>query len=93
MKKIRSCNVYNEILKGPTDYQQAWRYQKVLTEHTGKQRKAGIMITDSMLIVQHHSVYTLGRGATLDNLKFNPTASGILLAFDQCIELLECIVL
>lgn len=72
LKKLKPCKVYNEVLKGPSDYQQIWRYQKILTEHAGKQRKSGQAVADSLLIVQHQSLYTLGRGATLQNLKFKP---------------------
>jgi len=55
-----------------TPYEVAWRYQKVLLEHIGRQRKAGTPVEDALLLVQHPSVYTLGRGATVDNLKFVP---------------------
>ena len=55
------------------DYQDAWRYQKVLLEHIGRQRKIGAPVDDAMLLFQHPSVYTLGRGATVNNLKFDPT--------------------
>lgn len=55
-----------------TPYDDAWRYQKLLLEHIGRQRKVGQPVEDAMLLVQHPSVYTLGRGATVDNLKFVP---------------------
>ena len=75
LKKLRPCFLYNEA-KVITDYQQAWRYQKVLTEHAGVERKKGNLVSDSMILVQHQSLYTLGRGATLDNLKFAPNEPG-----------------
>lgn len=75
LKGLKPCKLYNEI-KVVTDYQQAWRYQKVMTEHAGVERKKGNFVSDSVILVQHQSLYTLGRGATLDNLKFSPHAAG-----------------
>lgn len=75
LKKLKPCMLYNEA-NIVTDYQQAWRYQRVLTEHAGIERKKGNFIPDSMILVQHHSLYTLGRGATLSNLKFSPEEPG-----------------
>ena len=74
-KRLKPCLLYNEA-KIINDYQQAWRYQKVLTEHAGVERKKGNFVPDSMILVQHQSLYTLGRGATLDNLKFAPNEPG-----------------
>ena len=75
LKKLKPCTLYNEV-KAITDYQQTWRYQKVLAEHTGIERKKGNPVADSLILVQHQSLYTLGRGATLDNLKFSPHEPG-----------------
>lgn len=69
------CTLFNETSK-VVDYQQTWRYQKVLTEHAGVERKRGYPVPDSLILVQHQSLYTLGRGATLGNLKFSPLAQG-----------------
>lgn len=75
LKHLRVCNVYSQ-LTDISDYQQTWRYQKVLTEHAGQERKNGNPVADSLILVQHPSLYTLGRGAALINLKFDPNASG-----------------
>jgi hypothetical protein len=52
------CKLYNQVTSGGRllDYEQAWRYQKVLCEHIGKQRKAGQPAEDSLIILQHPSV-------------------------------------
>lgn len=36
-------------------------------------QRQGLAHPDSLLVVEHPSVYTLGRGSTLDNLKFDPS--------------------
>ena len=76
IKQLRPCILYKEF-GSVTDYQQVWRYQKVLNEHAGKERKKENDIPDSLILVQHQSLYTLGRGATLDNLKFSPHSPGL----------------
>ena len=75
LKKLKPCLLYNES-RIISDYQQTWRYQKILTERAGIERKKGNFIPDSLILVQHQSLYTLGRGATLENLKFLPTDPG-----------------
>jgi lipoyl(octanoyl) transferase len=64
----RVCNIYR--LNGLVTYEQAWKYQRALVEHTNAVRKAGKVTSDSLILLEHPSVYTLGRGATLENLKF-----------------------
>ena len=76
LKRLKPCILYKEF-GGVTDYQQVWRYQKVLNEHAGKERRKGNEIADSLIMVQHQSLYTLGRGATLDHLKFSPHEPGL----------------
>ncbi len=53
---------------GLMSYQSAWDYQKKL--FTAKLENSDL--PDILLLVEHPAVYTLGRGATLDNLKFDP---------------------
>ena len=72
----RQCLVYNASAT-LTSYAKAWRYQKLLAEHVYQCRKAGSKFTDSILLVQHPSIYTLGRGASLENLKFKPTKDSV----------------
>ena len=56
-------------LKGLTEYKKAWKWQKALQELIYRSRKEGTPTAHRMLVVEHPSVYTLGRGATLDNVK------------------------
>ncbi len=53
---------------GLMPYQQAWDYQKKLV----KARLENPKLDDILLLVEHPPVYTLGTGASFDNLKFNP---------------------
>ena len=82
---IRRCVVYN--LKGLTCYETAWKYQKVLSEHIFQTKKILLKHAtlhgdsdlseavgypdDAVIIVEHPRIFTLGRGATKDNLKFD----------------------
>ena len=75
LKKLKPCLLYNDS-RIISDYQQTWRYQRVLTEHAGIERKKGNPVPDSLILVQHQSLYTLGRGATVNNLKFSPNDIG-----------------
>ena len=69
-----ACVVYR--VPGLLDYRKGWRYQKALTTFLNTQRKAeNTDIYHRMILAQHPSVYTLGRGSTLDNLKFDPLAA------------------
>lgn len=56
---------------GLMPYNLAWDYQKKL--FTAKLENP--QLPDILLLVEHPAVYTLGRGATLNNLKFNPDNS------------------
>lgn len=75
LRKLKPCNLYREVV-GTSDYQEVWRYQKVLIENAGQERKKGNSVPDSVILTQHQSLYTLGRGSTLDNLKFDPNEPG-----------------
>ena len=73
------CVVYDLVSCGLTDYDAAWRYQKALCELLHEQRAigaaAGAAVSahpDVILLVQHRSVYTLGRGADAGNVKLTP---------------------
>ncbi|CAM9783758.1 unnamed protein product, partial [Heterosigma akashiwo] len=66
----RSCIVYN-VESGLQDYQRCWQIQKALFNKAIDNQKQGIPGSDSLLLVEHPSVYTLGRGSSLENLKFN----------------------
>jgi len=66
---VRNCTIYK--LSGLIKYEQAWKYQRVLAEHIHQTKKAGSAVGDQVLVLQHPRIFTLGRGATRDNLKFN----------------------
>ena len=48
-------------------YDQAWNLQKALVDQLKTQSQP-----DKLLLVEHPPVYTLGQGATQENLKFSP---------------------
>ena len=64
----RLCWLYNQ---GVISYLQAWEWQKQWVN----ERRQNPELTDILLLLEHPSVYTLGHGATLDFLKFDPTLS------------------
>ena len=69
---MRTCRVFDlRKAMGFTDYAHAWRCQKLLMEHSWQMKKAGNEVGDSLIVVEHPSTYTLGRGASLDNVKFS----------------------
>ena len=69
MTKVK-CKVFNLAVGKLTDYQSAWKCQKALSERSNELYKKNQTVTDTLLLVQHPSIYTLGRGATPDNIKF-----------------------
>jgi lipoyl(octanoyl) transferase len=69
----RQCRVYDTFEAGhaQVDYERAWRWQRHLMESQGAVHKAGSEGSDALILLQHPSTFTLGRGSTLDNLKFS----------------------
>jgi lipoyl(octanoyl) transferase len=69
----RICRVYDALTHPQqcVDFEQAWRWQRHLVEGQANARKTGNDGEDSVILLQHDSIYTLGRGSTLDNLKFS----------------------
>jgi lipoyl(octanoyl) transferase len=65
----RLCKVY-DLSKRLTEYEEIWRLQKFLQNQTWAEKKIGAPTVDTLVLVQHQHVYTLGRGATMDNVKF-----------------------
>ncbi len=56
---------------GLVPYQEAWDYQRSLVA----QRLQDPSLDDLLLLLEHPPVYTLGTGANLDFLKFDPLSS------------------
>lgn len=65
----RICKVYN-LSKTFFDFEDIWRFQKYLQNQCWETKKSGKETWDSLILAQHNHVYTLGRVATLDNVKF-----------------------
>lgn len=61
----RQCRLYNQ---GLVPYTVAWEQQRSLWS----QRINDPTLDDVLLLLEHPPVYTLGQGASLDFLKFNP---------------------
>ena len=64
----RECILINQ---GIVPYLKAWKQQQELVE----QRINDPSLTDVLLLLEHPPVYTLGTGASLDFLKFEPMAT------------------
>lgn len=64
----RLCWLYQ---LGLVDYKQAWDWQRQLV----RDRIHNPQLPDTLLLLEHPPVYTLGQGASLDFLKFNPDQS------------------
>lgn len=65
----RQCLLYNE---GLMQYNESHAWQKSLQGERIENSK----IKDVLILLEHFPVYTLGQGATLDNLKFDPNDVG-----------------
>jgi len=76
MARQRGLRVF--VLPGLTDYMLGWRYQRALLEHACACHKLGTSVYDSLLLVEHPRVFTLGRGASLENVKFTPSTSPLM---------------
>lgn len=61
----RSCQLYQ---LGLVPYSVAWAWQRSLVA----QRKQQPHLEDVLLLLEHPPIYTLGQGATLEFLKFDP---------------------
>lgn len=70
--ECRSCLLYS---LGQTDYATAWQWQRSLVEA----RRNDSTLDDVLLLLEHPPVYTLGQGATLEFLKFDPATHGVAL--------------
>ncbi|ETK80742.1 lipoyl(octanoyl) transferase [Phytophthora nicotianae CJ01A1] len=66
----RKCVAYR---LGSVEYETAWDWQKQLIQQRVLAIRAGQSVEkDVVLILEHPDVYTLGRGGTMENVKFDP---------------------
>lgn len=65
-KVHRQCQLYQE---GVTPYSIAWEWQKTLVTD----RRTNSNLEDVLILLEHSPVYTLGQGASLEFLKFDPS--------------------
>lgn len=71
----RKCVAYR---LGTVEYETAWGWQKELIRQRIAATREGTPIDhDVVLLLQHPSVYTLGRGATMENVKFDPAVDDL----------------
>lgn len=68
----RSCWLYRY---GVVPYTQAWEWQRALV----RRRLSDLDGPETLLLLEHWPVYTLGQGATLAHVKFDPQAEPQLL--------------
>jgi len=64
----QNCLLYNRPI---VPYLTAWKWQQQLVN----ERKQNPDLEDIIILLEHPAVYTLGRGSTLDFLKFDPNSS------------------
>ena len=64
-REYRCCWLYNQQ---QVPYQVAWNWQQNLVESRIKNPS----LNDALILLEHPPVYTLGQGASLDFLKFDP---------------------
>lgn len=63
---LRRCLLHG--MASPVPYVTAWRWQRALVTKAIEAQRAGLNHPDTLLVVEHPPVYTLGRGSTLDNI-------------------------
>lgn len=65
----RLCHLYKII--APVDYEEVWKFQKSLMKRCVLEKRSGDVTTDSIIVVQHPPIYTLGRGGAVSNIVGN----------------------
>ncbi|GMF37015.1 unnamed protein product [Phytophthora fragariaefolia] len=71
----RKCVAYR---LGRVEYETAWDWQKKLIQQRVLAMRAGQSVEkDVVLVLEHPSVYTLGRGGTMENVKFDPATEHV----------------
>lgn len=69
-RELRVISVKDRLVP----YEEAWRWQQRLLKQRLAWQRGGIEGYDVLLMIEHPSVYTLGRGSTTANVKFDPGA-------------------
>jgi lipoyl(octanoyl) transferase len=65
---VRPCWLYQY---GVVPYAQAWAWQRTIVQERFSQPDA----PETLILLEHPPVYTLGQGASLDHLKFDPVTA------------------
>nr|KYP60936.1 Plastidial lipoyltransferase 2 [Cajanus cajan] len=68
--KLRSCDLF-DLHQEQVPYEVAWSWQKKIVSEKKAQVEREGDCTDTLIILQHPSVYTLGTASTEENLKFD----------------------
>lgn len=66
MTAPRLCRLYKLLAR--EDYEQVWRYQKALMNQCFMDKKLHKPTMDSLIIVQHAPIYTLGKAGAASNI-------------------------
>ena len=70
-RRRRPC-LWFDLRREPVPYARALEWQRALA----RARYSRPELPDAVLLLEHPPVYTLGRGATVDNVLFDPDADG-----------------
>jgi len=69
----RPIQLINHLHLGPTDYYEVWDQQKELVaKKIASLRSEEDQCPDSVILVEHKPIYTLGTGSTPSHLRFDP---------------------
>ena len=63
------CRLY-DLSSKTVSYEHVWRIQKLLVETLHLSKNSPLELSDALVITQHPSTYTLGKGASIENIKF-----------------------
>lgn len=71
-------------LRGNVQFVQAWKYQKILSEYQHARKKSmghpssdpkhqlnSKILAGTLLMLEHESVYTIGKGGDINNIRFS----------------------
>ncbi|XP_050213176.1 octanoyltransferase LIP2p, chloroplastic-like [Mercurialis annua] len=66
----RTCELF-DLSKELVSYRTAWNWQKEIVKEKKALIEKNVECPDTLIVLQHHPVYTLGTGSSLDFLNFN----------------------